>query len=1151
MGIVQDTLCGIRKFTLRDSFLDWNQVQNILLWVPDWDGVIPVPTIIKPKPLWTGKQILSLTIPRGINIVRNPEAEGGQRPSSNPVNDDGMMIENGDIIFGVVDKKTVGATQGGLIHVVFREKGPEICRGVFTGLQKVVNYWLFHHGFSIGIGDTIADKDTMSHITGRIARAKSKVAILVNDAYMDNLKPKPGMTIRESFESDINQELNKCRDDTGRHAEKNLKNDNNVKQMVVAGSKGSFINISQMSACVGQQSVEGKRIPFGFRHRTLPHFTKDDFSPEARGFVENSYLRGLTPQEFFFHAMAGREGLIDTAVKTAETGYIQRRLVKALEDVAVCYDGTVRNSLGDILQFCYGEDGMDGAFIERQRMDPYHLSQRAFDRKYKVDVIGGDGFLPGTLQAGLESNSVSLQTFLDEEYEQLCEDRRLLREFIFSAGDPSRPFYLPVNLRRIVQNAQQIFHIDRRKPSDLDPVEIIRQVQALLKRLLVVRGDDPLSKEAQENATLLFQMHIRSNFASRVVLEEFHLNKAGFEWVLGEVETKFNQALANPGEMCGTLAAQSIGEPATQMTLNTFHYAGVSSKNVTLGVPRLKEIINVATNMKTPSLTVYLTPENAEDQNRAKAIQTELAHTTLRTITASTEIIFDPDPSATIIDEDRDFVEAFFAIPDEEVESKLHRQSPWLLRLELDRAKMLDKKLEMSYVASRIAEAFSNDLFVIWSEDNAEKLIIRCRTIQGDDKEDQDFDSTDEDVFLRQVETNMLNSVSLRGVEGIQRVFMIKQDRTIINAQGEYTAKKDGLFEWILETDGINLKKVLCVDGVDFSRTSSNSCPEIFSVLGIEAARAALLKELRSVIEFDGSYVNYRHLALLCDLMTNRGSLMAITRHGINRTDTGALMRCSFEETVEILMEAAAVGEKDDCYGVAENVLFGQMAPMGTGSFDVALDMDMLKDVIVDHRVHANVLAVADGGRTPAVAMTPYDDNSPMRFELKADNAMFSPLASSGANDDAANFSYLGFGQSPMGAGNGGMSPGGGVRFSPGSPMSYSPTSPYAPTSPFPTAMSPYAPTSPTYGASPFFRGGTSPTYSPTSPGMNLSATGFSPSSPRWSPTSPGFSPASPRYTPTSPTFSPTSPGYSPTSPSFSPASPRCEFCLYLNCFFI
>jgi DNA-directed RNA polymerase II subunit RPB1 len=219
--------------------------------------------------------------------------------------------------------------------------------------------------------------------------------------------------------------LNKARDDTGRHAEKSLKNDNNVKQMVIAGSKGSFINISQMSACVGQQSVEGKRIPFGFKHRTLPHFAKDDYSPEARGFVENSYLRGLTPQEFFFHAMAGREGLIDTAVKTAETGYIQRRLVKALEDVSVCFDGTVRNSLGDILQFVYGEDGMDGAYIEQQQIDSYYMSDRAFNEKFRVDVIGaedeGAGFREGVLQVGLDVGTPELQRELDVEWDQLIE----------------------------------------------------------------------------------------------------------------------------------------------------------------------------------------------------------------------------------------------------------------------------------------------------------------------------------------------------------------------------------------------------------------------------------------------------------------------------------------------------------------------------------------------------------------------------------------------------------------------------------------------------------------------------------------------------------------------------------------------------------
>ncbi|KAJ8073229.1 DNA-directed RNA polymerase II core subunit rpo21 [Marasmius tenuissimus] len=255
-------------------------------------------------------------------------------------------------------------------------------------------------------------------------------------------------------------------------------------------------------------------------------------------------------------------------------------------------------------------------------------------------------------------------------------------------------------------------------------------------------------------------MHLRA-FASGHVLERFHLNHEAFDWVLGEVESKFNQSLANPGEMCGTLAAQSIGEPAMQMTLNTFHYAGVSSINGTLSVPRLKEIINVATNIKTPSLLVYLKPHVSTDPVLVKNVQQELTYTSLRTVTAAVEMWHNPGPSSTIIEEDQVFVESFFAIPDEEVESKLHLQSPWLLRLELDHAKMIDCKLTMNYVMSRIAESFKTDLFVIWSEDNLEKLMIRCRVLSVADKDEDGLESVEEDIFLWQLENTMLNLVSL------------------------------------------------------------------------------------------------------------------------------------------------------------------------------------------------------------------------------------------------------------------------------------------------------------------------------------------------------------------------------------------------------
>ncbi|KAG2223050.1 hypothetical protein INT45_008251 [Circinella minor] len=1150
MGIVQDTLCGIRKFTLRDCFLTKDLVMNIVMWVPDWDGYIPPPAIIKPKPMWTGKQILAMVIPKGINCQTFHSTHPDREKTYISPGDTRVIIENGELICGIVCKKTVGTASGGLIHTIVNEQGSEAAKNFLTGTQQVVNYWLLQNGFSIGIGDTIADRSTMATITNIIAQAKQQVQEIINTAQRDELEVQPGMTLRESFEAKVNQTLNKARDDAGKMAQENLKIDNNVKQMVIAGSKGSFINISQMSACVGQQNVEGKRIPYGFKYRTLPHFAKDDHSPESRGFVENSYLRGLTPTEFFFHAMGGREGLIDTAVKTAETGYIQRRLVKALEDVMVKYDGTVRNSLGDIIEMVYGEDGLDGCYVEKQKLQSLRYSEDEFEKQYRVDLSNG-GFRQGTLNYNILQaiEGSTIQRELDTEFGRLAEDRETLRTFVFKNGEDKWP--LPVNLQRLITNAQQIFHIDPRKPSDIHPLQVMDSISSLADRLLVVRGSDKISAEAQRNATTLFQTMLRSTFAVKRVVEEYHLTTQAFEWILGEVESRFQTAIVAPGEMVGTIAAQSIGEPATQMTLNTFHYAGVSSKNVTLGVPRLKEIINVAKNIKTPRLEVWLDAERSRNIELAKEVQVSLEHTTLKKVTASAEIYYDPDPRNTIIEEDADFVDTYYQL-EEDTAASVTRVSPWLLRIELDRGMMIDKRLNITEVVQKISEEFRNDLHVMGSDENSEKLIIRCRVMKDD--EDKDMDDEDgraeEDTFLRKLEASMLGSINLRGIPRIKKVYIVERKETRLNPQGDF----EHVTEWGLDTDGINLQQVMCQHGVDERRTYSNNTVEIMEVLGIEATRKALLKELRNVIEFDGSYVNYRHLALLCDVMTNRGSLMAITRHGINRAETGALMRCSFEETVEILLEAAAVGELDDCRGVAENIMLGQLAPLGTGEFDVMLDEDMLKTIPHDNRqtmpngVPGDVPGFATPGpgyMTPNLA-TPYDTRSPDWVDFSHPSSpsepMFSPMGNTGAASPSGASPWRGdlspYGQSP---GYSPSSPG----YSPSSPSyatspGYSPSSPnYSPTSPSYSPTSPsYSPTSPSYSPTSPSYSPTSPSYSPTSPSYSPTSPSYSPTSPSYSPTSPSYSPTSPSYSPTSPSYSPTSPSYSPTSPSYSPTSP-------------
>ncbi|CAH9133480.1 unnamed protein product [Cuscuta epithymum] len=893
-----------------------------------------------------------------------------------------------------------------------------------------------------------------------------------------------------------------------------------------------------MTACVGQQNVEGKRIPLGFIQRTLPHFSKDDNGPESRGFVENSYLQGLTPQEFFFHAMGGREGLIDTAVKTSETGYIQRRLVKAMEDIMVKYDGTVRNSLGDVIQFLYGEDGMDSVWIETQRLESLKVDKLKFDDMYKYEIDDPNWNPNYMIPDAIDDLRLirEIRSVFDAEVQKLESDRLQLGTEIIVTGDNSWP--LPVNIQRLVLNAQKTFRIDFRRPSDMHPMEIVEAVDKLQERLKVVHGDDYLSIEAQKNATLFFNILLRSVLASKRVLKEYRLTREAFDWVIGEIESRFLQSLVAPGEMIGCVAAQSIGEPATQMTLNTFHYAGVSAKNVTLGVPRLREIINVAKKIKTPSLSVFLKPEVGKTKERAKAVQCALEYTTLRSVTKATEVWYDPDPMSTIIEEDVEFVKSYYEMPDEEINPD--KISPWLLRIELNREMMVDKKLSMADIAERINLEFDDDVTCIFNDDNAEKLILRIRIMNDEaSKGELDDESAEDDVFLKKIESNMLTEMALRGIPDINKVFIKSTKVQKFDVKEGFKAEE----EWMLDTEGVNLLAVMCHEDVDAKRTTSNHLIEVIEILGIEAVRKALLDELRAVISFDGSYVNYRHLAILCDTMTYRGHLMAITRHGINRNDTGPMMRCSFEETVDILLDAAVFAESDYLRGVTENIMLGQLAPIGTGDCALYLNEEMLK-----HAIEIPLPSYMDGGlefgmtpgRSP-ISGTPYDGlMSPMlmspNFRMSpSTGAQFSPLIGGMAfSPSSSPFSLPSSKYSPsspmyMQAGYSPSSP----NYSPDSSSGYSPTSPaYSPTSPSYSPTSPsYSPTSPSYSP-------TSPSYSPTSPSYSPTSPSYSPTSPAYSPTSPAYSPTSPSYSPTSPSYSPTSPSYSPTSPSYSPTSP-------------
>ncbi len=777
MGIVQDTLLGCRNLTRRDTFIEKDLMMNLLMHVPEFDGRIPVPAIVKAPgrgPLWTGKQVFSLAVPSTrinfskMNQDKGDEDEGDIYKRTMTLNDALVLIEDGELITGSIDSTAIKTSQGGLVHMCWTDLGPAGARDLLNNTQVIINHWLLHTGFSVGVSDIVASADTIKAIGAAIDAAKKDVQMFVEQWQKGTLKPMPGCTMRQVFEMQVNGRLNNALSDGSNQVQKGIKGTvNRISDMKRSGSKGTDINLGQIIALVGQQNIEGCRIPYGFKRRTLPHFLKDDPGAESRGFVENSYTQGLTPQEMFFHAMGGREGLIDTAVKTSETGYIQRRLIKALEDVVVKYDGTVRNSLGSVIQFAYGEDGMDATFLETQKPPTLDMRKKDLREHFEIDSDSHD-FQRLSLPQQLKMQFVKdldLRARLRDEFDQVCQDQQQLRHEIFA--DPSvDAAHLPVNFERLIKCAQREFKIHPTKTvSDIEPGYILDSVSSLTERLRVTLfpGDDAISIEARNNATHLFAIVLRSTLAVKRVLLHYRLNQKAFDWVIGEIESKFKRAICNPGESVGCIASQSLGEPVTQMTLNTFHFAGVSAKKGTKGVPRMKELINIAKNIKAPGISVFLKEGYFEDTNKAKAVSNKIEYLNLRRIVRHAEIHFEPNPQSTSIQEDVALLESHY-----ELESEPDNMSPWVLRFVFDEAAMDAKEMHLTEVVTKIKETYhtgGDEFEIIQSDDNADLLVVRLRMLHrmagaGDD--DEEMSDQSEDHFLRTVALEMLETVTLR-----------------------------------------------------------------------------------------------------------------------------------------------------------------------------------------------------------------------------------------------------------------------------------------------------------------------------------------------------------------------------------------------------
>ena len=683
-----------------------------------------------------------------------------------------VVIKNGQLISGVIDKSSIGAEEPeSVLHRIAKDYGNAKAKTFLNSELIMIKQFITHYGFSYGYGDLeLSDKDREA-IHNDIQKTYDEVYDLIDQEKKGILKGTRGMTTKETLEAYIVNNLGKARDRAATTANSSLEDNNAGKIMATTGARGSSLNVGQMAGALGQQARRGNRLNKGYNNRVLPHFEEHDNDPDAHGFVKSNYRDGLSTLEFFFHAMGGREGLVDTAVRTQQSGYMQRRLINALEHIRLEYDGTVRDPHGHIIQFLYGEDGVDVAKSDH-----------------------GEAF----------------------------------------------------NVKRLIE-AQHV--VESGKPATKD--EIL-----------------PITKKY----TKIFNPRL-ANIVSQA-LEKSKLSKDGVEKVAKKGLELYNKAKAEPGQAVGIVTAQSIGEPGTQMTLRTFHFAGIAERNVTLGLPRLIELVDARKKPVTPTMDIYLEGEAKTDQKTAIEVAKNILQTTVNDL---------------LLETDTDYATK--------------------ITLNFNRKKIEDRGCTMD---DAIKALESNKKFKI--EEMGDTLVLQLV--------DEESDAPTV-ITIR----NKVLKTTVKGVPDIQRVTIVKKDN-----------------EWVIQTTGSNLSKVLEVHGIDKNNVRTNNVAEIAETLGIEAARSALINELSSTLEDQGLEVDQRYLMLVSDLMCHRGEMQQIGRHGIAGKKDSVLARAAFEITVPTIASAARTGETEKLKGITENVIVGSQIPIGSGTVDLYMQVAKKRD---------------------------------------------------------------------------------------------------------------------------------------------------------------------------------------------------------------
>ncbi len=996
LGCVQDSLTGAYRLSAESTrglkqvqYIDVRRFMRLRAWVNTFNGKQPVPLLNKDGNIgWTSRQLLSTLLPNISAKYGDLNIKNGQIPE--PIKD-----KEGKLVFLPIDKTLIGkGASGGLIHIAWSDLGHNSAQELLDNFSRVISQWILIDGFSAGLSDIEISRAKNLEI-GKILddyRTKSKQLInglhigqydSTRKAILGDISYGLVDNMYEQFEKDILYLLDKCRidiEDATKKSLTSLRADNRFKSMVDSGARGSASNTLQIISFLGQQDIGGRRIQDCLKRRPIPHVTKDDISPLARGWVEQSFLEGLDPIAYIYHGMAGRIGVISTSIKTAETGYVSRKLMKILEDLSVRYDNTVRSASNNIVQYIYGNDGFDGSQIELIKLNHLYMSLIEFEMKYVTNELDLTNLT--TINEDYEVLEVDLQAINDEKTELLADREYLLNKYV--SGLPEK-VYSPINFERLIQSVSSNYCLTG--ITDLTPAYIYNKVNELI---------NTFKQSLPERCIKMLVINTRLYLSCKKVLFDYILNKSAFNSLLNLFLIKFKKSLAVPGEACGPISAQSIGEPSTQMTLSSFHHTGIGAKaNISRGVPRLKEILSLAKTLKTPSITIYIKKDilnsykitnqtelskitgmtvnqinnllkspditDAECTHIKSIVQKELFkyvkkiestfnYLVFSDLVLNTKVIYDVNNDA--IPEDNEFINAYFAS-----EGINGNTNPWVLRFELDAKKMQDNNLN-TYHILQILQTYDQDYKsrcvsdIIFSDENFNTDKLICRINIKDNKTESD------PIQLMNILESQILNLKIKGIHGISKtsVRIIPDSLEIKLENGAIIPKYHKNYEvlskreiftdqYVIDTYGSNLLEVLISTYVDPEKTITNDINEIYELYGIEAAKNAIVSEIMDVMEYAGVKVNNRHVLLLADIMTSRGELLSVDRFGQKKSDSSIYSMASFEESTARIVRASIFGDEDKIIGVSSNLVYGQTNKIGTGSFEILIDDKALMNI--------------------------------------------------------------------------------------------------------------------------------------------------------------------------------------------------------------